>query len=154
MQLKITAPDKTIFEWEVIKVNMPTENGEIWVLPWHIPLSTVVKPGIVKITLHSTEKDKILKSTDFLFDDNQDIVLSVWRWLLFVDGETILVVTSAATTSPQQSEELLLKNKENLEKQISDLKNHGSIEDLEKALLDLQKIHADLKLYQMKWIVK
>ena len=69
---------------------------------------------------------------------------------MFVDGETILVVTSAATTSPQQSEELLIKNKENLEKEIADLKARGSIEDMEKALLDLQKIHADLKLYQMK----
>jgi len=154
MQLKITAPDKTIFEWEVVKVNMPTENGEIGLLPGHIPLSSVVKPWIVKITLHTQEKEKMLKSTEFLFDDNQDIVLSVWRWLLFVDGESILVVTSAATTSLKQSEEILHKNKETLEKQISELKAQGNIEDIEKALLDLQKIHADLKLYQMKWIVK
>jgi F0F1-type ATP synthase epsilon subunit len=44
MHLKISAPDKTIFDGKIKKVTLPTEEGEITVLPGHQPLSSVVKP--------------------------------------------------------------------------------------------------------------
>lgn len=54
MQLKIYTLDGTKFEGEVSSVSLPTQDGEITVLPHHIPLITILKKGIVK-----TEKEEI-----------------------------------------------------------------------------------------------
>ena len=154
MKLKITSPERVVFEWDIQKINISTENGYIWILPWHVPLTTVVKPWIAKITVPAEKKEHLVKSSDFLFDENEDIIISVSKWLLFLDWESILVTTSAATTNPWESEEALLTSKQSLEKNIEELKAKWSLEDMEKAFMDLEKIHADLKLFKMKGIVK
>lgn len=153
MFLRITSPDWIIFEWSVNKATIPTESWEIWVLPWHIPLTSVVKPWIVKIYINEEHKDWFLNGKDFLFE-NGCINLSISKWLLFVDWESIIIATSAASSSPKESFEILSNMKSNLEHEIQQLRAKWSIEDLEKALMNLQKIDADLKLYKMKWIIK
>lgn len=153
MFLRISSPDWIIFEWNINKVILPTESWEIWILPWHIPLTSVVKPGIVKIFINEDHKDWFLKDKDFLYD-NWCISLSVSKWLLFVDWDNVIVASSAASSSPKESSEILLEMKSNLEHEIQQLRAKWSIEDLEKALINLQKIDADLKLYKMKWIIK
>lgn len=54
MELKIYTLDGTKFEGKVSQVSLPTSNGEITVLPNHIPLITILKKGIVK-----TEKEHV-----------------------------------------------------------------------------------------------
>ena len=54
MELKIYTLDGTKFEGEVSSVSLPTQDGEITVLPHHIPLITILKKGIVK-----TEKEQV-----------------------------------------------------------------------------------------------
>lgn len=43
--LKIITPEKLVFEEIVEQVTMPTESGEITILPGHIPLVTVLSKG-------------------------------------------------------------------------------------------------------------
>lgn len=45
MRLNIVTPEKKIFESEVDQVSLPTLDGEITILPHHIPLMTQIKPG-------------------------------------------------------------------------------------------------------------
>lgn len=45
LHLAIITPDQTVFEGEVMSVTLPTANGEITVLPHHMPLITTVVPG-------------------------------------------------------------------------------------------------------------
>lgn len=45
IKLKIITPEKLVFEEMVEQVTMPTEAGEITVLPGHIPLVTVLSKG-------------------------------------------------------------------------------------------------------------
>lgn len=48
MLLRIASPEKTIFDGKVKRVTLPTEQGEITVLPNHIPVVTTLKPGIIR----------------------------------------------------------------------------------------------------------
>lgn len=149
MNLRITSPDELIFKGTVEKLTCPTDSWELWILKWHTPISSVVRPWLVKITLHKENRDEILKQKKYLLEE-WDICLSVSKGLLFVDGENVMIVTSAATTTPSQSKEILLKMKEDLQKEVDRLKSKWSIEDLEKALIELQKVTADLKLFKLK----
>lgn len=45
MQLDIITPTKSVLSEEIEEVTLPTENGEITILPNHVSLLTKVKPG-------------------------------------------------------------------------------------------------------------
>jgi F-type H+-transporting ATPase subunit epsilon len=47
LTLKIITPEKVVFNEDVEQVTLPTENGEITVLPGHIPLVTILSKGEV-----------------------------------------------------------------------------------------------------------
>lgn len=49
MMLQIISPDRVFYEGEVSMVEMATSEGEIGVYPGHIPMTSVLKPGIVVI---------------------------------------------------------------------------------------------------------
>lgn len=49
MELKILKLDGIKFEGKVSHVSLPTKDGEITILPNHIPLITILKKGDIKI---------------------------------------------------------------------------------------------------------
>jgi len=49
MKLKISTPTKIIFQGEIEKISLPTENGNIKVMDGHPPMVTTVKPGLIKL---------------------------------------------------------------------------------------------------------
>ena len=55
LKFQIVTPEKVIFEKEVASVTIPTEAGEITVLPEHIPLISNVAPG--ELLIKENEKD-------------------------------------------------------------------------------------------------
>jgi hypothetical protein len=61
-----------------------------------------------------------------------------------------MLLTSTATSQLETDEEVLEKMKKDMEKQIEEIKIKGSLDDIEKAFLHLQKITADLKLHKIK----
>lgn len=58
--LRIVTPDRIFYEGEVEMVEFNTTEGEIGVLPGHIPLTVIVKPGILRITEAEGEKTAAL----------------------------------------------------------------------------------------------
>ena len=54
--LRIFAPDRVFYEGEIDMVEFNTTEGEIGVLPGHIPLTVIISPGILNI--HETDKEK------------------------------------------------------------------------------------------------
>ena len=54
--VKIITPDRTFFEGDATMVEFNTVEGEIGVYPNHIPLTTVIAPGIVTITNEDDKK--------------------------------------------------------------------------------------------------
>lgn len=61
-QLRIITPDRVFYEGEVDMVEFNTTEGEIGVLPGHIPLTVIVKPGILNIYEAEGEKHAALHS--------------------------------------------------------------------------------------------
>lgn len=49
-KLKIISPDRAFYEGEVTMVEFKTSEGEIGIYKDHIPLTTILVPGIVRIT--------------------------------------------------------------------------------------------------------
>ena len=47
--LRIITPDRIFYEGEVDMVEFNTTEGQVGVLPGHIPLNVIVKPGILNI---------------------------------------------------------------------------------------------------------
>lgn len=45
LHLQIITPEKTVFDDEVAQVGLPTQLGQITVLPHHVSLITTVEPG-------------------------------------------------------------------------------------------------------------
>lgn len=52
IKFKIVTPEKTVYEDSIDQVTLPTQEGEITVLPNHIPLISVLAPGelVVKVS--------------------------------------------------------------------------------------------------------
>jgi len=144
MKLKISSPAKTIFEWEIKQITLPTEIGDVTVLPGHAPMVTALKPWIIKVIPTNQ-----VSTSEFIFSKNT-ISLSVSKGMAFVDGKIVRVVTAVATTSLSESEKDLETKKNKLEDDIKQLRKKWSLEDIEKSLIQLEKINADIRLRKLK----
>lgn len=60
--LRIITPDRGFYENPVEMVEFNTTEGEIGVLPGHIPMTVIVKPGILVISEPQGEKKAALHS--------------------------------------------------------------------------------------------
>lgn len=58
--LRIITPDRMFYEGDVDMVEFNTTEGEIGVLPGHIPLTVIIKPGILVITEKDGEREAAL----------------------------------------------------------------------------------------------
>lgn len=48
-RLRVIAPERNFYEDDVEMIELNTTEGEIGILPEHIPLTTIVAPGILRI---------------------------------------------------------------------------------------------------------
>lgn len=48
LHFKIATPERVVYESEIEQVSIPTHDGEITVLPNHIPLVSIVQPGVLR----------------------------------------------------------------------------------------------------------
>lgn len=58
--LKIITPDRVFYENPVKMVEFNTVEGEIGVLPGHIPMTVIIKPGVLTITEEDGRKTAAL----------------------------------------------------------------------------------------------
>lgn len=58
--LRIVTPERLFYEGAVEMVEFNTTEGQIGVLPGHIPLTVIVKPGILTITEPDGKKEAAL----------------------------------------------------------------------------------------------
>lgn len=55
MQFQIITPEKVVSSEEIERVSLPTTDGEITILPHHIPLVTIIEPGELHYTKNGEE---------------------------------------------------------------------------------------------------
>jgi F-type H+-transporting ATPase subunit epsilon len=76
IKLKIATPERVVLENLVDQVTIPTENGEITVLPGHISLITSLIPGTVETKTDGNEVLMAVSGGFLEFHENQMTVLA------------------------------------------------------------------------------
>jgi F-type H+-transporting ATPase subunit epsilon len=142
MNLSIRTPSQTLFEGEVTDVTIPTHIGSITILPGHMPLASVVQAGIIQCT---PVDQSLVHNKTFVFDQKQ-LSIAIGSGMLYVDGETILVLGTAGSTGTDQTHEELKKDEKKLADKIETLRQDGSLAELEEAIVEMDAIKADIKL--------
>ncbi len=145
MHLKIASPEHPIYTGDIRQITIPTEMGEITILPGHQPLTGVVKAGLLAITPEQLPHDQ----TNYTIENGQ-IILSVAKGLVLVDGTNIVITTSAASAHPQHSAEILEQMRKDMQEQLDKIRVEGNMDDFEKAMINFEKITADLRLAKLK----
>ncbi|OGF27051.1 ATP synthase F1 subunit epsilon [Candidatus Falkowbacteria bacterium RIFOXYB2_FULL_47_14] len=49
IQFEIVTPERTVLKEQILQVTVPTRDGEITVLPKHMPLVSMLKPGVIEL---------------------------------------------------------------------------------------------------------
>ena len=107
--LEIITPDRVFFTGEASMIEFNTTEGEIGVYKDHIPLTVIVKPGVLTITLED-EKRKAALHSGFatILQDKVTILAEVVEW-----GEEI--DEARAEAAKQRAEERLRANQANID---------------------------------------
>ncbi len=94
----LVTPERIVYQEEVDSVSLPTVNGEITVLPNHIPLITALRHGVITLR-----------------NENQEHFVSVSEGVVKVDKMGLTVLA----TSADKATELVM---EQVEKALADAK--------------------------------
>ena len=85
--LRIITPDRVFYDNRVEMVEFNTTEGEIGVLPGHIPLTVIIKPGVLNITESDGEKEAALHAGFAeILPDKVTILAEIVEWPDEIDG--------------------------------------------------------------------
>ncbi len=127
LHVEIITPDRTVFEGDADALSLPTPDGEITVLPHHIPLISIVAPGTIVVRKGSEEH-----------------LFAVSRGVIEVDGSSIRLLADTADRADELEEEAIRQAKEDAETLMSE-KRHDR-EGFAEATAILEKELARLKV--------
>ena len=86
--LRIISPDRVFYENQVDMVEFNTTEGEIGVLPGHIPMTVVIKPGILTITEEEETKTAALHAGFVeILQDSVTVLAEIVEWPTEIDTE-------------------------------------------------------------------
>ena len=74
MRFRLVTPERVLFDEEALSVSLPTEQGEVTVLPGHTALSTVLKTGIGHYISSKGEHADVVFSRGYIYIDGQGSV--------------------------------------------------------------------------------
>lgn len=87
-ELKIITPDRVFYEGMVEMVEFNTTEGEIGVYKRHIPMTVIVKPGILTITEEEGTKEAALHAGFAeILPDKITIMAEIVEWPAEIDEE-------------------------------------------------------------------
>jgi F0F1-type ATP synthase epsilon subunit len=141
MLLTINSPEQQLRSAPVQKVTIPTEIGEITVLPGHQPLVSIIKTGMIKIV---PEEMPPVEAWYAVVDGH--VMIAVSKWLVAISDEGIIVTTAVGTSSTAETTEVLEQMRVDMLAKIEQIKDEGNQEDLEQAIINMEKITANLRI--------
>jgi len=128
--LKIITPKKIVLEKEILSITLPTEEGEITILPHHANLFSILKEGIIKIKYNQEE--------DYF---------AIGGGYLETDGHEVNVLVSRAYGQDEIDEKMIEEAKENAKKILSQAKTDA---ERQQAAALLRRSLIDSKLLRKK----
>lgn len=127
LQFKIVTPERVVFEDTVDSVSLPTVEGEITVLPHHVPLVALLQAGVLRIKKGSEETP-----------------LAVSSGVIEVDGKRVVVLADTAERADELEEEKIEKAREAAKKLMEE--KRGDAEGFAEATAALERELARLKI--------
>ena len=127
LKLEIVTPEAKVFSQDVEMVFVPGVEGELGILPRHIPLMTMIKPGELRI-----------------YSGGQDTLLAVGEGFVEVTGDSVTVLTDMAIEEQNIDESAAEAAVKRAEEALKHSKNIGDEEvasveaSLERSLAQLQ----------------
>lgn len=59
-RLRVVTPERVLAEYQATSVSLPTPDGEITILPHHIPLASLVTAGALRITCEGKTEEVVV----------------------------------------------------------------------------------------------
>jgi len=78
LHLRIITPKKVVLEKDIYSITLPTEEGEITILPHHTNLFSILKEGIIKIK-YKGEEDYFAIGGGYVETDGKEVNVLVSR---------------------------------------------------------------------------
>lgn len=126
LHIDIITPDQVVYSGDAEAVTLPTAEGEITVLPKHIPLIGVLTPGTVIVRTKGTES-----------------VFAVSRGVIEIDGASVRVLADTADRVEELEEAAVERAREAAEKLVSE--KRSDVEGFAEATAILERELARLK---------
>ncbi len=98
-KLQIITPDRVFYEGNAKMVEFNTTEGEIGVLPGHIPMTVILKPGILTITEEDETKEAALHAGFVeVLPEKVTILAEIVEWPSEIDEERAMAAKERAET--------------------------------------------------------
>lgn len=104
LTFKIITPERTVFTARAREVVLPTAQGEIAILPHHIPLISLLKAGAVRV----------------INEEGIEEILAVSTGVIEVSGMNITVLADTAERADELEEEKIAHAREAAEKLMTE----------------------------------
>jgi F-type H+-transporting ATPase subunit epsilon len=123
IDLQVVTPEKIAFEGKIDRISLPTEHGQITILPKHISLVSTIKSGELIIE-----------------DDKKETLMAVYGGFVEVRKNQVRVMTDIAERIEEIDEEKMQKARDEAQRrlkekdQLSDIEFADAVRQLEKSL--------------------
>ncbi|HZJ41187.1 MAG TPA: ATP synthase F1 subunit epsilon [Candidatus Saccharimonadales bacterium] len=112
IKFEIVTPERVVLKQEILQITVPTANGEITVLPNHIPLVSIIKSGVIEIKLA----------------DNITEIISVGSGFIEVMKDKVVILADTAERAEELDEARIKEARANAEKLKSEAKNLDDVQ--------------------------
>jgi len=117
IKFEIVTPERVVFRQEILQITVPTTSGEITILPDHIPLVSVLQPGVIEV-----------KRTDNIVE-----IMSVSGGFIEVMKDKIVILADTAERAEELDEEKIKAAQIRAEELKKTAKNRDEVEFTEVA---------------------
>lgn len=126
LHVKIITPEKAVYENDIVSITCQTVDGEITLLPHHVPLLTLLRDGVITIR-----------------GKDQEEYFSAGSGYVETDGRTVRILISHAVGQDELDEKKIVEVQEQAKKLLSE---KGEKADREQAMGMLRRATFDLKI--------
>ena len=103
--VEIISPDKSILKSEATEVTIPSYEGQMGILKDHIPLITLLRPGLIMIKENSEKKFFFIEDGTVEFSNNSLLILtSTAKNLNSLDKNSIDIIIKNSEEKMNKSE--------------------------------------------------
>ena len=112
IKFEVVTPERVVLKKEITQVTVPTESGEITVLADHIPLVSILKPGVIEI---KSAEDEIE-------------IMSVSGGFIQVMRDKVVILADTAEKAEELDEQRIEEAKERAEKRKKEAVNIDQVQ--------------------------